>query len=449
MSLFKLISSVKGDRSSLLTRNILFSLILQGGSIMISLILLPISLNFVSVEEYGIWLTINSILMWTANLDLGLGSGLKNCLGKELAIGDYLKSRQYISTAYFLVVLIMTIVSIVFFVISKGIIWSQIFNLNETYSRIIQKTMNVVVYMFFIKFVLQIVNVIFDSMQFGFVGKLNNLISQIVILGIVLYYSKSSSGNLLNLGVIYSLVPICVFAISSGLLFIKKPELRPSVKLVKFELIRDMYDLGLKFFLIQLSMILLFQTSSVMIIRYFGPDEVVQYNIAFNLFSMITVIFTTISTPYWSSYINAWALKDISWIRKTNRNLFKIWLLVVLFGLILLIFSDVIYSIWLGRDLEIPFKLSIAMFFYSSLFSFTGIFNMFINATGKIYLQMIFLVVSCLLYFPILNLFIKNLKFGLISFPISLLVISIYSIFIAPIQYKKLINDSAVGFWGK
>lgn len=439
----------ENTRSKLLNKNILFSVFLQGFSIVISLVLLPISLKFVSIEQYGIWLTISSILMWTANLDLGLGSGLKNSLTTALAKTDYKLAKEYISTAYIVNAIIMGLTAMLFFFASFYIHWAEIFKLNVKLSYIIDKTFNYVVFLFLARFVIQLINVILDSMQMLYVAKINNAVSQFLILVFILIYSKYSHGDLFSLGLIFSITPLAIFFGSSIIIFNKYKDIKPSFKCFKTSLIKDLYRVGFRFFFIQVSMIFLFQTSNILIIRYFGSSEVVQYNVVYNLFSMMTLTFSTISAPYWAAYTNAWALNDIDWIKKTNKKLFKIWLFIAFVTSMVLIFSDYIYMFWLKRDLHIPFKLSLAVFIYMSVFSFGGIFNMFINAVGKLKLQIITLGISTVLFFPTLWFCVKILKLGLISFPIALLVISLYTLFFAPIQFKKIINGTATGIWNQ
>jgi len=44
----------------------------------INLILVPLTLNYVSPMKYGICLTLNSIILWFTVFDIGLGTGLRN-----------------------------------------------------------------------------------------------------------------------------------------------------------------------------------------------------------------------------------------------------------------------------------------------------------------------------------------------------------------------------------
>jgi O-antigen/teichoic acid export membrane protein len=52
------------ERSVKAKKNILSSLIMRGCSIAISLVLVPLTINYVNPSRYGIWLTLSSIVAW-------------------------------------------------------------------------------------------------------------------------------------------------------------------------------------------------------------------------------------------------------------------------------------------------------------------------------------------------------------------------------------------------
>jgi O-antigen/teichoic acid export membrane protein len=213
--------------------------------------------------------------------------------------------------------------------------------------------------------------------------------------------------------------------------------------------VKEIYSIGFKFLLIQINMLILFQSSNFIIINFIGSSEVVKYNIAFNLFSMMNIAFSTIASPYWAAYSNAWFQKDIAWIKSAQKKLFYIWIAIVSISFIVLLLSDFIYKIWIGNRVDIPFSLSFNIFIYMSLFTFGLIYNTFVNSTGKVFLQTISLTVLTLLYIPIVLFFINRLKLGLNSIPVALSVIALYTVIIAPLQSKKILSGLAKGILNK
>jgi O-antigen/teichoic acid export membrane protein len=223
----------------------------------------------------------------------------------------------------------------------------------------------------------------------------------------------------------------------------------PSLIQVDFSLVKELYSIGFKFLLIQINMLVLFQTSNFIIINYIGSSEVVKYNVAFNLFSMMNIAFSTIATPYWSAYANAWFQKDFLWIKSAQKKLLMIWVFIILISLIVLIFSDYIYYLWIGNRVSIPFSLSFFVFIYMSLFTFGMIYNTFINSTGKVLLQTISLTILTILYVPLVIFLINYFQLGLNSIPIALSMVAFYTVVIAPLQSYKLLTDSAKGIFNK
>ena len=88
-------------------------------------------------------------------------------------------------------------------------------------------------------------------------------------------------------------------------------------------------------------------------------------------------------------------------------------------------------------------------FKYHVSHTYGGVFNIFINGVGKIKLQVYCLLVVAIIYIPLVFLFIKVLNLGLVSIPLAQLISNFYSLFIARIQYNKLINGMAKGLWDK
>ena len=440
------------SRNKILARNVGLTSLFQFASVLISIVLLPISLSVLSLEVYGVWLTINSVLLWLGYLDLGLGSGLKNKLGEAIAQSDYSKAKRMISTAYFTVGLLMLFAALFYSIISSFLNFTQIFGNPDpsvVSAELLYTTVNVVVYLFLLRFIFQLINSIMDAVQKLFWTKIISVASQLLILSSILLMKHYSEPNIITLGLIFSLSPVVCLLGGSILFFWKNQELIPSIFKVDFSLVKEIYSVGFKFLLVQLNMLVLFQSSNLIIINYIGPSEVVEYTIAFNLFSMMNIAFSTIAAPYWSAYSNAWFQGDIDWIRSAQKKLFRIWLIIVAISMIVLLLSHDIYSLWIGNGVQIPFTLSLLVFLYMVLFTFGMIYNTFINSTGKVFLQTISLTLLTILYIPIVIILINTFNFGVYSIPLALSLVGLYTMIIAPLQSHRLLSGSATGIFNR
>ena len=90
----KLLNLTKDKRSYEIQKNIVLSFLFKGISIIVSLVIVPLTLNYLNPTEYGVWLTLSSIMTWINLFDIGLGNGLRNKLTEALTLGDIKKGQN-------------------------------------------------------------------------------------------------------------------------------------------------------------------------------------------------------------------------------------------------------------------------------------------------------------------------------------------------------------------
>lgn len=119
----------KGSKRTVLAKkNIVYSFFIQGSSVIISLLFVPLLLDYLDTERYGIWLTMVSIVGWFTFFDAGLGNGLRNNLTAALAEGKEQLAREYVSTSYAIVGIIFFTVLLIFYIVNPLLNWQIILN---------------------------------------------------------------------------------------------------------------------------------------------------------------------------------------------------------------------------------------------------------------------------------------------------------------------------------
>lgn len=437
-------------RSVTIKKNILASFFLSGSNIVIGFLMIPLCLDYLDTTRYGIWLTVSSILVWFSFFEIGLGSGLRNKLAEALAVKDFEKGRIYVSTTYVILSSFALLLLILYFTLSRFIDWTKVFNTDQSLFGELSVLVNIVFAIFFIKFVLNLIVTILYADQkpalANSIGTIGNLLAIIMIY----FLTKTTEGSLVFLGIALSFSPLLVLIIFSLVLFSGKYRvISPSFQFFRYKNARSLFNIGLKFFIIQISGLILYQSTNIIISQTFGPSEVTPYNIAFKLFSTINMIFSIIVVPYWSAYTEAWEHKDITWIKRSIKKLLKIWCFMAIMGIITLIFSKSIYQIWLGDRVHVNFVLSAMLLIYFLLFTFGGIFNMFINGVGKIKLQLYSAVFSAIIFYPLTYVLIKYYGMGIEGIAFAIVLTNLFSPIIAFIQAKKIINSTARGIWNE
>ena len=146
-------------------RNITVSFISKAISIMISFIIVPLTLGYVGRVEYGIWMTISSIIAWFSFFDIGLGNGLRNKLAEALAKEDTEIAKVYISSSYALIVGIAFLMFSGFYVASNFISWNAALNTDIVSNAELFKIVVVVFFFFCLGFVLKLLSSILQALQ--------------------------------------------------------------------------------------------------------------------------------------------------------------------------------------------------------------------------------------------------------------------------------------------
>lgn len=97
--------------------------------------------------------------------------------------------------------------------------------------------------------------------------------------------------------------------------------------------------------------------------------------------------------------------------------------------------------------MNIPFVISSLVLVTTLINIWNGIFSQFLNGVGKIRVQLIIGLAAAVINVP-LSVFL-GLKMGIQGVLIANIIVTLAGVIIYPIQYKKILNRSAVGLWGR
>jgi O-antigen/teichoic acid export membrane protein len=443
-------AGIKSARTKNITKHVLISFIYKGGSIITSFLMVPLTIKFLDTENYGIWLTLSSFIAWFAFFDIGLGHGLRNKFAEAKAKNDVTISRGYVSSAYFTILAVSLALFILFFSINFIINWTKVFNVNPKLEKDLGLLMPIVFGFFCLQLVLKLITTIYTADQHHSMQGKVTFYSQACSLLFIWILTKTSESSLLIFGTIFSAFPVLFLLALNFVAFSSRYKAyKPSIKLWKKKYLKDIFGLGMRFFVIQIAGMILFSTDNIIITQLFGPKEVVPYNIAFKYFSIINMALSLVLTPFWSSVTEAYIQQDFQWIKKSMNNLMKISFLSILLTIFLIFISSYFYKLWIGDKVSIPKTLTITMAIYYSLNIFYTPFTYFINGTGKVKLQMYSIIITAIFNIPLSIFLARDLELGVTGVIVSTIICLLPHVILCPIQYSKLVNNTASGIWNK
>ncbi|WP_167459364.1 oligosaccharide flippase family protein [Pedobacter jejuensis] len=431
-------------------RNVFFSFFIKTINIAVNFLTIPLVLSFLSTTQYGIWLTLTAILSWFSFFDLGLGNGLRNKLTTSIADKNYEDGKIYVSTTYGSLAVIFGVLLIVFLIVNPFVNWTLVFNAPPSAASDLKMAVTYAISLLFVQFVLRLIITVLLALQRSALADLVNVIVQILVffgLYLLKFYHFST---LAYVALVYSVIPVFVFLIVSLFLFSTTyKHLRPSFSHVRLEHAKGLLNIGLNFFIIQIAALVIYASDNFIISQLFTPSDVTTYNIAFKYFSVGSIFFTIILTPFWSMTTKAFAEKDLDWIKKTMKKLFIFWAFLVCILILQLLISEKLYSIWTNNAIGVPLSLSIIMCLYYIIITWGSIFSNFLNGVGKVKLQLYFATASMILNIPLAITFIKVFKFGIIGIPMATIIVTGIASLISYLQYRKIVNLSATGIWNR
>ena len=441
---------ITSPRTRNIVKHIGWASLYKVGSVVLSFMLVPLTIDYLDNENYGIWLTLSSFVSWFAFLDIGLGQGLRNKFAEAKSLGNYEMARAYVSGAYFTIGIISIVAILLLLVANNFIDWTWVFNTSPDLQSSLKILIPVVFAFLGLQMIAKLIITIYTADQHHSIHIKIEFITRLLSILIIWLLLQTTQSSLLLFGIIFGSLPVLVLL---GLNLIgfstRYAAFKPGLNHWKKKYTKEITGVGLQFFIIQISTVVLFSTDNLIISKIFSAEHVVPYNIAFKYFSVIVMVYTIITYPYWSSITEAYTKGDIKWIKVSVKNIQKMWLLVPIALGVLIVLSDWFYNLWVGDKVEVSFGLSLAMALYALLITFNMIYASFINGVGKIRLQVYMSIFTMIINIPLSIFFAKFLELGLSGIMLATCVSLLMQAIIWPIQYYKVTNDRASGIWNK
>lgn len=441
--------SIKNQRTKNITINIIASFFIKGWSVVVQLLLVPLTLACLGVYENGVWLTISSVLLWIDNLDIGLGNGLRNKLAFYIAENNVKKAREMVSST--IAMLTIIIVPICVILISLELFGNTYELFNVSTEKVDNLTEVLIVSTIFVcsTFILKFLGNFYMGLQLPAV---NNAIvtcgNTIALVGTYLIY-LSGYHSLLLIAIANTIGPLLAYLICYPVTFYGKYRyLKPSLSLFSISAARELFFIGSKFFVLQIAGIVLFFSTNIIISHFFTPSMVTPYQIANRYFMVAMLLFTILCVPYWSATTDAYAKNDTEWICKANRTLNRMMLLIFLLIITMVFASHFIYGIWIGDKAVVPFSMTLLVGIYEFILIMSTRYSFVLNGLGKLRLQLSITIIVATLYIP-LAIFVTRYINSINILLALMCAINIPGLIVNYIQYNKVIKGTAKGIWTK
>lgn len=435
-------------RTKAVKTNIIGSLFVKGISILIQLLLVPMTLGYVNSEMYGIWLTLSSIIIWLNFFDIGFTLGLKNKLAEAIATQNWERGKSLVSTTYIMMLAIFVPLCFILEIVVPCINWAAFLNVSTQYNTEITRVMYALVAFFCCQMIVGVIPAVAAAYQKVALSSSFTVIGNCLSLAAIFLLTKYCPPSLLSLAFAISMMPIVVMIVASIILFTTKfRAVAPSIKAFKKEHIHSLFSLGFKFFLLQLQVVILYQSTNILISNVSSSLDVTSYNIAYKYLSIAEMIFIIVLGPLWPAFTDAYTKKDYTWMNNVYKKMILLFMGITLLMICLTIISPIVYHIWVGNKVSVSFSLTLAVGVYLLLLSWCSLQTYSLNGMGTIKLQTYVATAGLIIHIP-LALYLGR-TFGVLGVIYSLIIIHILYTIIYTLQLRKILTQRAKGIWLK
>lgn len=373
----------------------------------IPLITVRLTFNYLGIELYGLWNAVVNFFALFAFSDLGLGYGLQTKLSQATGKNDTERCKQLISSTYFILCVVASLLFIVFIIFFPIVDWAKI--MNATTPQTIRLAAPIV-FIIVLPKLLSIPVAIISRTQLALQEGYN-------------YSAWSTMGSILSLIYIYCAVSfdLGIIALLTGTVLIpllcsilnmfvyygwQRKELRFSIRYINRDLSLELLGIGVNFCLLSILTTTGIAMDTFIVAKVCTLEEAGTFAVLSKVMYIVSATLTVLAQPLWGANGEALARGDVNWVRKNTKKMSMTMVsITLLISIIVVLLSKTIFSIWLGTEFQFPMLCLICLCTFQLCTAFISPYFMVLNASGIVRKQIVAFAIftpSCFL-----------LKFGL------------------------------------
>lgn len=409
----------------------------RGGAVVASFLSIPLLVNSLGTQQFGVWATLLAIMSWVTFFDFGVGYGLRNKVAECLATSRHHEAGLYVSAAYVFIGLVAIGLLAVIYGAHFLVSWQTVFNTDAVAETQLGVAFILAATLLTSNFWLGIVNHLLSAIQKPSVAAIGSAVSNTVILvslWVLVYWFEVSITRVVW---VYGLSLVAVNLALTAWLFSTHPDIRPRLRFQRSHF-SPIVGVGWRFSILQFCFLAVFMSDRVLVAHLCGPSEVTRYDLVFKYLSVITFLHGIIAGPMWSAYTDAFHRGEHAWIRQSVAGQVKVVAMLGLAAVLLVLIGPPVISVWIGQDLDLPGTLLPLMGVLVVMTMWHGVFAIFANGIGRIGLQMATMLTAAVLNIPLSILFVKVFDLGVSGVVVGTIGSLLIGSVALPLQYHRL-----------
>ncbi len=355
------------------------------------LISVPLTLGYLGPERFGLWMAVTAVISMLGFADFGLGNGILNAVSHASGRNDDRTIHRSVSNGIIMLAAIGGLILLIFLALYRYVPWPSLFNVSSATAALESgPVVLVLLSCFIVTLPLGATQKVQLGLQQGYWGNLWEAVGSVLgLVGIIIAIQMQAGLHWIALSM--AGIPLVFRALNTLVFFgYQERTLRPKMSHLDFQVIRRLVRTGFLFFILQLAVIVGFQSDNIIIARILGVEAVAGYDVALKLSTLPAMFIGLVVVAQWPAYGEALTRGDSDWIRRTFIRTIRLSLLfAVPFALILFNWGDTLIRVWAGPEVVPSTALITGMSIWSVLLMLGSVVAALLNGLHIVKFQAI------------------------------------------------------------
>lgn len=371
---------------------------------------IPLLIKSLGIESYGLWVTLTSIIGWLSILDLGVGHALKNTVSRAVAENDF-RQAQKESQQVFKLTFFISLFAILLLLIST---YYMDFLKNN-------KTIVLLIYIpVLLAFPLSMGAMIMQGARKMHIQSAIGLIAPASVFFYVLFFVYfDMKMDFFAFAAYYTFIFVFMwcaywFFASKEIYFTREFY----AGILRAKIINNRLGVSLRFFILQVSSIILYGAGNFLVYNYSGAVEAAEYDTINKLYFFGLTVFNMAIAIFWPEITYSITKNEYSRAKKIYFVMLAL-CFVFIFGSIVVSFYAVeIINYWTSGEVQVdkvtPFYFALLVSIQALAYSGAVVLNALEKITGQLILSVFSSVAMIPLFF-----YLHGNDYGVASVPIA------------------------------
>jgi len=422
------------------------SLVTKLATSLIGLVTVPLTINYLGKELFGLWMVISSLVVWMQLADFGIINGLANALSEAHGRDDKIAACGYFTSALVATLVTSILCLLPMVLLALWLPWGSILKLQDpSLVQLASDCFLVAGLVFVVSLPVSVVNKVFIAYQLGYVANLIQIITSfLALVGVLLAIKLRLSlpwlvflvsvgpvlGNLASWFILYRLLPWCHL----------------EWQLINRSALHRVAHSSIPLFVFQVGALLVNQMVNVVIARVGTLTMVSDYNILLKIYMLIFTVGVSFSAPFYPAIREAYEKNERGWVFRSIRRVIAVRLGVLFLpGIILLLVGDRLIQLWIHQPISGEFGLfGWASFMICMLMSASSsTLGEILTSLDDIWSQIKIVFLSAFIVIVFMYVFIP--KIGLMAIYLAFSISSIYPIYWGYRKLRRKFFEAGIG----